>query len=1343
VVLYRARFFSNGGSDVTTVYTDVISAFRAPEREGYTFDGWYTSYDLSGSRALSPYTLLQDTDFYAKWLDNRRCNVKFIDEEEVLLDFDVVYGDTVDIDNKEKYPDPTEKEGKVFKGWRLMGGSNENITQDIRFVAVYESVRCTVQIEFWDGTKLAKTAETVNYGNRFSMTDAEGEPRFTMPTMEGYTSRWVIYPDNSDTFIEFPEGQDYVVVKEDFSVRAQHDINTYVVTVFNGKAASEQDDADLKSGDIKSAQVYYDPATYADFRVDYGKNFRLSGYTQTPYLKEPTEIVGYNSCWCYVITTLTGEEWRNQYNEVWDEESGTFVVKEGEERSTNFVLSDRDGNYLCTVRGGDLYDIKGNVSVRAKYYKKDYSVRLLRREGTQWVTIGTFTEKYRTDFKLYDPEKYVGSGMTTWQEVESFYLLHNVATWSFDQDVFVQWRSVYFNGGNTDDWNIEWYSASGQSEESKVDFSERDGEYGYYEIRDNLDLYCKDIDLRRYTVVLLYDYDFATGTYRQQANFEEITENETVIRPAGSEGSVIRRYPEYGNKSVTYEFEGWYDYPYEPDGNGEKGDRANFETRTRNVKYYAHYKCETTYRVAVYDRTQREKYADTPLEGKNYDVAMDTIFYDVPAGTLFTSDMIYKGTNIAGVKISGDKYYAQAAFMESVLGLCAGGTRSDPQGPVTVSYESVVLRYDPNGDLETALTNARAELAVRQKVVNDYLSLMTAMYGYNYEVNGEVLDKTAFVSYYLTATEYDDARRAVKDVEDDIETMLGYEAKLLQAQEYYDADQAAMETVTVGSTEYRSGLYKRYSDSPRDLNAAYGKDYIKSLTDGNEKIKYKFSGWYLDETYSEPYNAESRDLYFEFFASSDSLTGARSQLDLYAKWADEEKGSEGLVFRAAYDSTGNIVGVVVVDYMTKAEYEASSFFGCEYNNFAEYEFSVNFNDSEIMPSDLGKNIDLQIPAGHGGRVTEPYPVLCVMANAFRRHGIDIKTVTLPDDIAFFEESAFRDCYLTSVTGKDNAYITVDEERALYQIDAFSGAYLKNDGVLTEIRTDGNTLIVYASKFATTNLVDGSKLRLLPGTEKIGSYALYAATNLKYVAFGDALVEIGERAFENSALSGSDEDTSPDTLILPDALRVLRDGAFRNCVGVKGFDLGVGSSLSVVGRDAVTSTGWYNAVSQKGVICLNGLVVGVRDSSENDFATDDDNLLVEDGMYYYENAYGVIYYTAPEGKSIVKIVLKDSVRGVADYAFENSVGTGSADKKTTADVEIFVINGPLSLGIAKGAFKDCAALTTIRMTSDLSPTATLDKTAFVGCGEVTIILIGDESDYDDSWSVKNGWRIVTE
>lgn len=63
---YTASFVSNGGSDVSSFRTAIISQKPESKREGFSLVGWYT--DSSLTKAVEfPFTLKADTTFYAKW----------------------------------------------------------------------------------------------------------------------------------------------------------------------------------------------------------------------------------------------------------------------------------------------------------------------------------------------------------------------------------------------------------------------------------------------------------------------------------------------------------------------------------------------------------------------------------------------------------------------------------------------------------------------------------------------------------------------------------------------------------------------------------------------------------------------------------------------------------------------------------------------------------------------------------------------------------------------------------------------------------------------------------------------------------------------------------------------------------------------------------------------------------------------------------------------------------------------------------------------------------------------------------------------------------------------------
>ena len=613
-------------------------------------------------------------------------------------------------------------------------------------------------------------------------------------------------------------------------------------------------------------------------------------------------------------------------------------------------------------------------------------------------------------------------------------------------------------------------------------------------------------------------------------------------------------------------------------------------------------------------------------------------------------------------------------------------------------------------------------IADDEERISDYLSMLAGIYSYGYGVNGTPLTKELFTATYLHLADYHALRSELQDYINEKAVLEGYAADLLRAQEYYDKNQ---------SYASEGGLYKKYADSYVDVNAAYGKD----VTDPNVKVKYRFAGWYLDAEYAEPFDcAPNREMDFSWFASGDYFTSGRTQLNLYAKWADEEKGSEGLVFRAVYNQSGDQIGVAVVDYMNKAEYEASAIYGCEYNQFDIYEYSVNYNDSGVMPAELGANIELQIPASHGA-----WPVLGILRDAFLRHADDIVNIALPDSVAFFEEGAFHGCALRMISGSGNAsYIAIDEQRVVYQIAVYQNAgsdvYVSHG--TEQINVPANTLIAYASNVESTGSMDATQLTLRNGIVKIGDYAFYGASGLNYVEFDAALQAIGISAFEKSGLHGSVEGNG-NKVVIGDNVESIGAYAFRDCNEINDFELTANSSLKQVGRDAFSTTRWYGR--QKGLIAINNLLIGVRNAPQVDFDTDAGDLLITQingvDKYSYTNAYGTIYYDV-DGSRITDIVLNASITGITDYAFEVYTASAQDLKKVTEALATVTIAGTLEDGIAEGAFKQCVNL--VKITApNLSSTSTLSDKAFEGCS-VPTIYVTDITALDTSWESTAYW-----
>lgn len=63
---YKASFECNGGSSVEPFFADVIATAPVTKRDAYDFAGWFIDEAFS-NEASFPYSLTQDTTFYAKW----------------------------------------------------------------------------------------------------------------------------------------------------------------------------------------------------------------------------------------------------------------------------------------------------------------------------------------------------------------------------------------------------------------------------------------------------------------------------------------------------------------------------------------------------------------------------------------------------------------------------------------------------------------------------------------------------------------------------------------------------------------------------------------------------------------------------------------------------------------------------------------------------------------------------------------------------------------------------------------------------------------------------------------------------------------------------------------------------------------------------------------------------------------------------------------------------------------------------------------------------------------------------------------------------------------------------
>ena len=169
---YTLFFDSNGGKDSNLKklisFNDEYGDLPAPQREGYTFMGWYT--EKEGGEQITENTLMgtSDNTVYAHWSIN-----------EYLLTFDANGGTVNLIYKKVKYsnkygtlPNP-DLEGHTFLGWYTGKDGGEPVTEDTLMgtcdVTVYAKWRLNDYTLYYDtnGGKEGVLSKSISYGTKY------------------------------------------------------------------------------------------------------------------------------------------------------------------------------------------------------------------------------------------------------------------------------------------------------------------------------------------------------------------------------------------------------------------------------------------------------------------------------------------------------------------------------------------------------------------------------------------------------------------------------------------------------------------------------------------------------------------------------------------------------------------------------------------------------------------------------------------------------------------------------------------------------------------------------------------------------------------------------------------------------------------------------------------------------------------------------------------------------------------------------------------------------------------------------------------------------------------------
>lgn len=232
-----------------------------------------------------------------------------------------------------------------------------------------------------------------------------------------------------------------------------------------------------------------------------------------------------------------------------------------------------------------------------------------------------------------------------------------------------------------------------------------------------------------------------------------------------------------------------------------------------------------------------------------------------------------------------------------------------------------------------------------------------------------------------------------------------------------------------------------------------------------------------------------------------------------------------------------------------------------------YTYEIENGKAVITGADKEISGDIVIPETLSG-----YPVEAIAESAF--YDCDkITSIIIPSGVTSIGQHAFYNCSslkeidipdsLISM-GADvfsNGIIDLINDQSEYidggkYVDGWLVKYVSTDSDIKSIEIEDGTVGIADGAFTLAPYIH--EIIFADSVKYIGAYVTQGVHELKKVKWGNNLISIGDRAFENCDYLG-------DTLTLPDSLQTIGEKAFKGCEYL--WYINFGSGLKNIGKNA--------------------------------------------------------------------------------------------------------------------------------------------------------------------------------